>query len=246
MNLYPAVDIKNGRAVRLLQGRPDQETVYYDNPAEPAKLWAEAGSKWIHVVDLNGAFTGKPDNWDAIEKIAATGMKVEMGGGMRTIADVERAFLAGVSRVVIGTKAVSDEAFLKSLLDKFGDKIAVGIDAKDGKVAVKGWVDTTETSAHDLAVKVSEMGVKYIIYTDISTDGMMQGPNFAAQEAMLKISKARVIASGGVSSHEDVHQFAKLAARYSNFEGVIIGKALYEGRIDLTKLHQELAGSTGA
>lgn len=246
MNLYPAVDIKNGRAVRLLQGRSDQETVYYDNPAEAAKLWAEAGSEWIHVVDLDGAFTGKPDNWDAIEKIAATGLKVEMGGGMRSIADVERAFLAGVSRVVIGTKAVSDEGFLKSLLERFGEKIAVGIDAKDGKVAVKGWVDTTETAAHDLAIRVSEMGVQNIIYTDISTDGMMQGPNFAAQEEMLKVSKARIIASGGVSSHQDVHEFAKLASLYTNFEGVIIGKALYEGRIDLTKLIQELSGSTQA
>ncbi|MFA5257892.1 MAG: 1-(5-phosphoribosyl)-5-[(5-phosphoribosylamino)methylideneamino]imidazole-4-carboxamide isomerase [Opitutales bacterium] len=233
MKIYPAVDIKNGRVVRLRQGRKDQESVYFEDPAEPARRWAEAGAEWVHVVDLDGAFTGHPSNWKAIEAISATGMKVQMGGGLRDEASVERAFLAGVARVVIGTKAVDDKGFISALVRKHGDKIAVGIDAKDGKVAVRGWVDTMDATALGLAKTVADLGVSTIIYTDISRDGMLEGPNYEAQSEMCANVSCRIIASGGVGSLEDVVLFSKLDAKHANFDGVIIGKALYEGRVDL-------------
>ncbi|MBN1404590.1 MAG: 1-(5-phosphoribosyl)-5-[(5-phosphoribosylamino)methylideneamino]imidazole-4-carboxamide isomerase [Opitutales bacterium] len=233
MKIYPAVDIKNGRVVRLVQGRLDQESVYFEDPAEPARRWAEAGAEWVHVVDLDGAFTGNPCNWAAIEAICATGMKVQMGGGMRDLGNVERAFLAGVSRVVIGTKAVDDKAFIAELVRKYAEKIAIGIDAKGGKVAVRGWVDTAEAKALDLAKAVADLGVQTIIYTDISRDGMLVGPNYEAQEEMCVSVPCRIIASGGVGAIADVERFRGIDERQSNFDGVIIGKALYEGRVDL-------------
>lgn len=219
--------------MRLLQGRADQETVYYDNPAEPARLWAAAGAEWVHVVDLDGAFTGRPSNWKAVDAISAAGMKVEMGGGMRSIDSVARAFDAGVSRVVVGTKAVYDKSFIEALVLQFGDRIAVGIDAKGGKVAVRGWVDTVDATAMDLAKTVVKMGVKTIVYTDISRDGMLIGPNYDAQIEMLESMPCRIIASGGVGTCADVSRFAEIAKTHPNLEGVIIGKALYEGKISL-------------
>lgn len=236
MTIYPAIDIKSGRAVRLLQGRADQETVYAANPLDVAKEFRTAGSEWVHVVDLDGAFAGEPQNLEIVQQIAALGMKVELGGGMRTRAAVERAIGFGVSRVVIGTRAAESEAFVAELVQAFGDKIAVGIDAKDGKVAVKGWVDTTGTGALDLARRMDRIGVRTIIYTDIGTDGMLSGPNFAAQEAMLQAGKFNVIASGGVSRRLDVVKLAELAQRYANLDGVIVGKALYEKRVELGDL----------
>ncbi len=236
MTIYPAIDIKGGRAVRLLQGRADQETVYAANPVDVATEFRVAGSEWIHVVDLDGAFQGEPQNLAIVQVIAAMGMKVELGGGLRTRASVERALGFGVSRVVIGTRAAESEAFVGELVQAFGEKIAVGIDAKDGKVAVKGWVDTTGTGALDLAKRMDVLGVKTIIYTDIGTDGMLTGPNFPAQEAMLRAGKFNVIASGGVSRREDVVKLAELARRYANLDGVIVGKALYEKRVALPDL----------
>jgi phosphoribosylformimino-5-aminoimidazole carboxamide ribotide isomerase len=231
--IYPAVDIRGGRVVRLLQGNAEQETVYYDDPAVPARLWAGAGAQWVHVVDLDGAFTGVPCNWKAVEAIVAAGMKVEMGGGMRTVDNVQRAFEAGVSRVVVGTKAAYDSDFVSALLTQFGDRIAVGIDAKDGRVAVRGWVDTTEVRAPDLAKAVAALGVKTIIYTDISRDGMLAGPNFDAQAQMCDSVPCNIIASGGVGRRGDIVRFAELAKKHANLEGVIIGKALYDGKVDL-------------
>ncbi len=236
MIIYPAIDIKGGRCVRLLQGRADQETVYAENPAAVAAAFQAAGSGWVHVVDLDGAFAGEPQNLPAISAIATLGMKVQLGGGLRTRAAVERALGLGVSRVVIGTRAVESEAFVGELVAAFGDKIAVGIDAKDGKVAVKGWVDTTGTGALAMAARMDALGVRTLIYTDIGTDGMLTGPNFAAQEAMLAAGKFRVIASGGVSRREDVVKLAELARRCSNLDGVIVGKALYEKRVELPDL----------
>jgi phosphoribosylformimino-5-aminoimidazole carboxamide ribotide isomerase len=235
MRIYPAVDIKGGRAVRLSQGKLDRETAYYDDPTVPAKLWAAAGAEWIHVVDLDGAFTGKPCNCAAVGAIAATGIRVELGGGMRTEDDISRAFDAGVSRVVIGTKAVEDNSFVEKLVAKFGEKIAVGIDAKNGKVAVRGWVDTSEVSAVTLAKTVAKLGVKTVIYTDISRDGMLIGPNFDAQREMLGAAGCNIIASGGVGSLADIEKFARIAREFDNLDGVIIGKALYEGKVDLAK-----------
>ena len=236
MTIYPAIDIKGGRCVRLTQGRADQETVYAENPADVAKEFKAAGSAWVHVVDLDGAFVGEPQNLAAVQAIAALGMKVELGGGLRTRAAVERALGFGVSRVVIGTRAAESEAFVGELVQAFGEKIAVGIDAKNGKVAVKGWVDTTGTGALDLARRMDALGVSILIYTDIGTDGMMTGPNLAAQEAMLAAVKCGVIASGGVSRREDVVNLAELARRYVNLNGVIVGKALYEKRVELPDL----------
>lgn len=236
MIIYPAIDIKGGRCVRLTQGRADQETVYAEQPASVGEEFKAAGSEWIHVVDLDGAFEGEPRNLEAVAKIAALGIKVELGGGMRNRQTVERALGMGISRVVIGTRAAESEAFIAELVQSFGDKIAVGIDAKDGRVAVKGWVDTTGTGALALAQRMSALGVATLIYTDIGTDGMLTGPNFAAQEVMLKAVKSRVIASGGVSRREDVVRLAQMGKSFPNLDGVIVGKALYEKRVELPDL----------
>lgn len=233
MTIYPAIDIKGGRCVRLTQGRADQETVYAENPADVAQQFREAGSEWVHVVDLDGAFAGEPQNLAAVQAIAAIGMKVQLGGGLRTRAAVERALGFGVSRVVIGTRAAESEAFVGELVQSFGEKIAVGIDAKNGQVAVKGWVATADMSATALAKRMDALGVSTIIHTDIGTDGMLTGPNYPAQEAMLGAGDFRVIASGGVSRMEDIDGLRALAGRYPRLDGVIVGKAIYEKRVDL-------------
>src|SRR6185436_16529043 len=236
MTIYPAIDIKGGRAVRLTQGRADQETVYAENPADVAAQFRAAGSTWVHVVDLDGAFAGEPQNLAVVQAVAAIGMKVQLGGGLRTRAAVERALGFGVSRVVIGTRAAESESFVGELVQAFGEKIAVGIDAKNGQVAVKGWVATSDLSALALAKRMDAVGVRTLIHTDIGTDGMLTGPNFTAQEAMLQAGKFNVIASGGVSRREDVVQLAELARRHANLDGVIVGKALHEKRVELPDL----------
>ena len=236
MTIYPAIDLRGGRCVRLAQGRADQETVYSEDPAEVAAGFKAAGSAWVHVVDLDGAFTGQPQNMPAILAIAAVGLRVELGGGLRSRESVERALGMGASRVVIGTRAAESDEFMAGLVREFGERIAVGIDAKNGRVAVKGWVDTTDTSALALARRMAGLGVATLIHTDISTDGMLTGPNLAAQEALLGAVGCRVIASGGVSLREDVSRLAALALRHPNLDGVIVGKALYEKRVDLGDL----------
>ena len=246
MIIYPAIDIKGGRCVRLTQGRADQETVYAENPADVAAQFRAAGSVWVHVVDLDGAFAGEPQNLAVVETIAALGMKVQLGGGLRTRAAVERALGQGVSRVVIGTRAAESEAFVDELVQAFGEKVAVGIDAKNGQVAVKGWVAAAGVSALTLAQRMDALGVRILIHTDIGTDGMLTGPNFPAQEAMLKAGNYRVIASGGVSRREDVIALAKLAQRQPRLDGVIVGKALYEGRVELRDLLQLATGAASA
>lgn len=236
MTIYPAIDIKGGRCVRLTQGRADAETVYAENPADVAAEFKRAGSEWVHVVDLDGAFAGEPKNLTAVQAIAAVGLKVQLGGGLRTRATVERAFGFGISRVVIGTRAAESEAFVGELVQAFGAKIAVGIDAKNGQVAVKGWVATAALSALELARRMDALGVGTLIHTDIGTDGMLTGPNLPAQEGMLGLGKFRVIASGGVSRREDVVALAELGRRHPRLDGVIVGKALYEKRVDLADL----------
>ena len=244
MTIYPAIDIKGGRCVRLTQGRADRETVYSENPAAIAAQFKAAGAAWVHVVDLDGAFSGESQNLAVVREIAASGgLRVQLGGGMRSREAVKRALALGVSRVVVGTRAAESdgEDFVRGLVGAFGEKIAVGIDAKNGQVAVKGWVATAGVSALALAQRMDAIGVRTIIYTDISTDGMLTGPNLAAQEAMLKTvgagggGRCRIIASGGVSRQGDVSALAKLAERYANLDGVIIGKAIYEKRVDLGK-----------
>jgi phosphoribosylformimino-5-aminoimidazole carboxamide ribotide isomerase len=236
MIIYPAIDIKGGRCVRLTQGRADAETVYAEDPAAVAAEFKTAGSVWVHVVDLDGAFSGEPKNLAVVERIAALGLSVQLGGGLRTRASVDRALLMGIARVVIGTRAAESEPFISELVDAYGDRIAVGIDAKDGKVAVKGWVDTTNTSALGLARRMDALGVATLIHTDVGTDGMLTGPNFEAQGAMLAAVRARVIASGGVSRREDVIRLVEMGKSRSNLDGVIVGKAIYEGRVHVRDL----------
>lgn len=237
MNIYPAIDIKNGRCVRLRQGLAENSTVYFEDPAVPAKSFAEAGASWIHVVDLDGAFAGTPKNLAALKRIAETGLKIEFGGGLRTFDDVGNALAAGASRVIVGTKAAADDAFVSELVSRFGSAaVAVGIDAKDGFVAVRGWVDVTRRTAVELAGTAAEAGAGTIIYTDIATDGMLSGPNFQALELLLKSTRAGVIASGGVSCREDILRLRKLAETNSNLDGAIVGKAIYEKRVDLADL----------
>jgi phosphoribosylformimino-5-aminoimidazole carboxamide ribotide isomerase len=243
LTVYPAIDVKGGRCVRLSQGRADRETVYAEDPAAVAAAFRAAGSAWAHVVDLDGAFAGEPRNLAAVQAIVATGLRVQLGGGLRTRAAVERALGLGASRVVIGTRAAESAEFVGELVAAFGERIAIGIDAKDGQVAVKGWVDTTALGALALARRMDALGVATLIYTDIGTDGMLTGPNFAAQEALLQAVRCRVIASGGVSRREDVLRLAELARRYPHLDGVIVGKALYEQRVGLPDLLAIAAGS---
>lgn len=236
MTIYPAIDIRGGRCVRLVQGRAEQETVYAADPTAVAAGFQAAGTAWVHLVDLDGAFAGESRNLAAVQAIVALGLRVQLGGGLRTRTAVERALGLGVSRVVIGTRAAESEAFVADLVQAFGDKIAVGIDARNGQVAVKGWVDTAGTGAVALAVRMDALGVTTIIHTDIGTDGMLTGPNLVAQEAMLAAVNCRVIASGGVGCREDVLALVGIKKRRPNLDGVIIGKALYEQRVDLKDL----------
>jgi phosphoribosylformimino-5-aminoimidazole carboxamide ribotide isomerase len=236
MILYPAVDLKGGRVVRLMQGRPDAETVYYNDPAIPAKAFRDAGAEWIHVVDLDGAFKGEQANAPAVETILAEGMKVELGGGIRSLEVIERWLGVGVQRVVIGTKAVTDPNFLHECLSAFpAESIAVGIDARGGKVAVKGWLEEVDLSAVEFARTVQDIGIQTIVYTDISRDGMLTGPNFEAQEEMLEALEIKVVASGGVACLDDVRRFQEMEARYPNLDGVITGKAIYDGNLDVAE-----------
>ncbi len=233
MIIYPAIDLKGGRCVRLQQGRADAVTVYEEDPGRIAHRFAEAGAEWIHVVDLDGAFTGEPQNWLGVERILHAGVKVQLGGGIRDEKTVERILDAGVSRVVIGTRASEDVGFIRRVVALHGDRIAVGIDAKDGQAAVRGWVESTDQNATDLAVRMVDAGVKTIIYTDIATDGMLTGPNMAALEAMLQAIGVTVIASGGVSRLADLESQLALAKNYPHLGGSIVGKAIYELQIDL-------------
>ena len=222
--------------MRLTQGRADQETRYSDDPVAVAAGFQREGAVWIHVVDLDGAFSGEPANLPIVGRIAALGLRVQFGGGLRSLASVERARGAGVSRVVLGTRAARSDGFIAELVASHGERIAVGIDAKDGRVAVRGWVDTTETSALELARRMDSLGVSTLIHTDIGTDGTLSGPNLKAQEAMLGTVSCRLIASGGIGSRDDVAALARLSLRGSLLEGVIVGKALYEGRVGLAEL----------
>jgi len=238
MIVYPAIDIRGGRCVRLSQGRDDARTNYYEDPVEPAVQFAQAGAEWIHVVDLDGAFGGAPLNLATLARIAQLGPKVQFGGGMRDRAVAEAAYAAGASRVVIGTRAATDPAFLREMAKAHGPRLAVGIDAKDGLVAVKGWTPVTALQATHFAKEAGELGVSTVIYTDIATDGMLTGPNWNALEAVLQACACGVIASGGVAGTEDVARLAQLSRAYPNLVGAIVGKALYEGRCDVAGLLQ--------
>jgi phosphoribosylformimino-5-aminoimidazole carboxamide ribotide isomerase len=239
MIIYPAIDLRSGRCVRLFQGKADQETVYFEHPVEPARSWKDAGATHLHVVDLDGAFAGASANLDAVSSILQVdGLKVQLGGGMRDETAIERALNLGLSRVIIGTRACEEPEWIGSLVEKFGaEKIVVGIDAKDGMVATKGWVETTRTDAVELAKRLQAMGLRWIIHTDVATDGAMKGPNLDAQKKMAdSVPGCQVIASGGVTQESDVDNLRSLSANHPNLEGVIIGKALYEGTVNLQNL----------
>lgn len=232
MIIYPAIDIRNGNCVRLREGKAEAETVYSSDPVAMALKWQEAGAQWLHVVDLDGAFEGKPRNQNIVKQIIAeTGLLIQYGGGLRTLKAAEEMLAIGVSRVVLGTIAVTEPNFVKKLCNKYPGKIAVGIDANDGYVAIKGWVDKTGKKALDLAKEMIEVGVSSIIYTDIKRDGTLKGPNLNALISLSQKIDIPVIASGGVSSMEDIINIKGLD--YYGVEGVIVGKALYDETVDL-------------
>lgn len=235
MIVIPAIDLKGGRCVRLMQGRADAETVYADDPVAVAQRWEAQGAAYLHLVDLDGAFEGRPMHAGVVANIAAAlRIPVELGGGLRTDDHVRAMLDCGVDRVILGTRAIEDPAALQALVDRYERRIVVGIDARDGRVQLKGWVETSAVEALDLARRVDDMGVGTIIYTDTSTDGMMHGHNVAATRAMCDTVSCDVVASGGVSAMADIQALADL--KHPRLSGAIVGKALYEGAVELSAL----------
>ena len=231
MILFPAIDLKNGEAVRLQQGDMARATVFHRDPAEQARLFAAQGFEYLHIVDLDGAFAGQPMNAGAVERIlSAVRMPVQLGGGIRDHATIAGWLGKGVTRVIIGTAAVRDPALVKAAAKTFPGRIAVGLDARDGKVAVQGWAESSELEALDIAKRFEDAGVAAIIYTDIARDGMLKGLNLDATIALADAVSIPVIASGGLASLDDIH--ALLAPRANKLAGAIAGRALYDGRLD--------------
>lgn len=229
MNIFPAIDLYEHKAVRLFKGDYAEMTVYSDNPVEIAHDFEAKGAKYIHIVDLEGAKNGDTPNFEVVKEIAQnTGLFCEIGGGIRSLDTVEKYLNAGLDRVILGTAAVNDEEFLRTVVNKYGDKIAVGVDIKDGFVAVKGWTEKSEYSCFDFCEKMREIGVKTLICTDISRDGAMKGTNRRLYKELSEKFDMNITASGGVSSIEDIK-----ALRSLNLYGTIIGKAYYIGAIDL-------------
>ncbi|MGD9781329.1 MAG: 1-(5-phosphoribosyl)-5-[(5-phosphoribosylamino)methylideneamino]imidazole-4-carboxamide isomerase [Kiritimatiellia bacterium] len=235
--ILPAVDLKGGKCVRLRQGRADDETVYGDDPVAQAREWARQGAAWLHVVDLDGAFQGKPAHLDVVGHMAAAaGIPVECGGGLRTDADLDALLARGVRRAILGTRALERVDELAALAAKYGDRLAVGIDARDGFVQTKGWTETSRVTAVELGRRAADAGVRTIIYTDTATDGMLRGPNFAGNAHLCDAvgPACRVVASGGITTANDVRRLRALGK--ANLAGAIVGKALYEGRTTLAEL----------
>lgn len=230
MYLLPAIDLLDGRAVRLAKGDYNQVTVYNDDPVAQARAFEEAGAEWIHVVDLNGARSGAPENAQLIERIlAATSLKVEVGGGVRSLEALERLCQAGATRVVLGTALVRDPEFAREAVARFdGDRLCAGIDAKGGEVAVAGWCEGSGIAATELAARMAELGYRHLVYTDIARDGMQCGLEVEVYERMAAAFGHPVIASGGVASVRDIERLAPVAA---SIEGVIAGRAIYEGTL---------------
>lgn len=233
MIVYPAIDIKDGKCVRLLQGRAEDMTVYGDDPALMAERWCQAGAERLHVVDLDGAFTGEGKNISAVKRIvqAAGGVPVQLGGGIRSIEDIEQRFDLGIARVILGTTAISNPGLVEAAALRYPGRIVAGIDAKNGFVAVHGWVTTTKTSAVELANRLSEAGVLECVFTDIARDGMLGGVSVEATREMVEKGNLKVIASGGVSSLEDLQKCRQIGC-----SGAIVGKAMYDGRIELAEV----------
>lgn len=232
LTLYPAIDLQGGACVRLRQGDLDQPTVYNEDPAAQAKAWADAGFEWVHVVDLDGAVAGSARNKPAVEAIlSAVSVPVQLGGGIRDRAAIDAWLETGLERVILGTVAVRDPALVKEAAKAHPGRVVVGIDARDGKAAVSGWVEASELAAEDLAKRFEDAGVAALVYTDISRDGMLSGVNVAATAALARAVSIPVIASGGVSGAEDIRRLRAERAGGAGIEGVILGRALYDGRL---------------
>jgi phosphoribosylformimino-5-aminoimidazole carboxamide ribotide isomerase len=231
MILYPAIDIRGGRCVRLIEGDFDRETAYDSDPATAARRWVEAGAEWLHVVDLDGAVEGRPVNREAVGRIrASVDVSIQLGGGLRRLTDLEEAFDAGVDRVILGTVALRDPELVNSAVARWGDRIAVALDARDGRLATDGWLGQTDTRAVEVALRLAERPVRHFVYTDIRRDGTLSGPNLQALGELIEKVDADIIASGGIASLEDIKAVAGAGA-----SGAIIGRALYDGRVDLTE-----------
>ena len=236
MKIIPAIDLKNGRCVRLLQGKEDQETVYGEDPVETALSFEEQGAQQIHLVDLDGAFGGESKNLEQVERIAqAVKVPLQLGGGIRSLDDISRVFDLGVSLVIIGTIAVKNPKILKEAIERFGNQLILGLDAKDEKVAVSGWVEVTEFSDEEFANKWKLFGIERVIYTDIARDGMLTGPNLNSLRRMATSTGLKVTASGGVSSLGDLKKLAELER--DGVDEVIVGKAIYERKLDLREAY---------
>jgi phosphoribosylformimino-5-aminoimidazole carboxamide ribotide isomerase len=243
--LFPAIDLKDGQCVRLIKGDMQQATVFNADPADQARQFVHAGAEWLHLVDLNGAFAGKPVNAAAVEAILkSVKIPVQLGGGIRDLARIEDWLGRGIARVILGTVALKNPALVKEACRKFPGKIAVGIDAKGGKVAVEGWAETSDVAALDLARKFEDAGVAVIIFTDIDRDGLLQGVNVESTAALARSISVPVIASGGVSSLIDLETLLKVAPSTRSYGGgiigVISGRALYDGRLDLAQALKRL------
>jgi phosphoribosylformimino-5-aminoimidazole carboxamide ribotide isomerase len=231
MILYPAIDIRGGRCVRLIEGDFDRETTYDTDPSMAARRWVESGAEWLHVVDLDGAVEGKPINGRAIAQIrAAVDVPIQLGGGLRLLTDLEDAFSAGVDRVILGTIALQDPELVISAVARWDDRIAVALDARDGRLATDGWLGQSDARAVDVAQRLARSQVRHFIYTDIRRDGTLTGPNLQGLSELIEQIDADFIASGGIASLEDIKAVATVGA-----SGAIIGRALYDGRIDLAE-----------
>lgn len=246
MLVIPAIDLKDGQCVRLRQGRMDDSTVFGNNPVEMAKRWVDSGCRRLHLVDLNGAFAGEPVNGEAVTAIARAFPKlpIQIGGGIRTLETIEAYVKAGVSYVIIGTKAVKEPAFVKEACAAFPGKVIVGLDAQNGFVATDGWAEVSEVKAVDLAKQFKNDGVSAIVYTDIARDGMMQGVNLEATVELAVEGGIPVIASGGVTNIDDIRNLARVAGK--GILGAITGRAIYEGTLDVATAQQLADQLTGA
>lgn len=234
MILFPAIDIKDGKVVRLRQGKFSDVTEYSQDPVAMAGHWVAEGARWLHVVDLDGAQTGEIRNFKIISRIAGkVSVPVQMGGGIRTEDDIERLLKAGLRRVVLGTRVIENRVFLQNILSRWPENIAVSLDCSEGKVTQKGWTVVTDLRAVDFAKELEAFGLKCLIYTDIKTDGMLTGPNFTALEELLTAITIPVIASGGIARIDDVQNLLSLKKKYLHLVGAITGKAIYEGTLDL-------------
>jgi len=236
MIILPAIDIKGGQCVRLYQGDYAQVTTYDAEPVQVAQRWQSAGASWLHVVDLDGAAAGHPVNVEVIRRMrAGTSLRIELGGGMRLLAHMQQMFDLGIDRVILGTVALTDRALLAETLARWGERIAVGLDARNGRVAIAGWRETSQVQAASLAVELSASGVQRFIYTDIARDGALKGPNLEGLRQIQQVITCPLIASGGVASLDDLRSLTALG-----IEGTIVGKALYTGDVDLAKAIQEI------